>query len=329
MIKLPKYEETDWYIEEIKNLYIREGTKNECRESYFQSKVSNIDKSIHNLGITEKDFSIPGSRTLIEELSIANFNDLHKIKNKIDTLGGKKIFYEIKMIKNKNGVMQPKETLKKEWKSIYSAYDKLINRNVNNKMVEYLGIKSCPYCNESYINNRFKKVTAQMDHYFPRNTYPIFAISLYNLVPSCYACNHNKSDKQIGFSPFDNSINYDEITITYIPKSIDYLYDVNEIEIMFNCNDIILNNKLNKNLKQLGINDAYKGHKDYAQELIKKSIIYNKSKCRELYMNYQTLFTDESEMLRIIFGNYCEQDELLKRPLSKITKDLLEEFHII
>jgi hypothetical protein len=196
-------------------------------------------------------------------------------------------------------------------------------------MVEYLGIKSCPYCNESYINNRFKKVTAQMDHYFPRNKYPIFAISLYNLVPSCYACNHNKSDKQIGFSPFDKSINYDDIKITYIPKNIDYLYDVNELEILFTCKDKNLDRKLNKNLIQLGINEAYKAHKDYTQELIKKAFIYNKTKCMELYMNYNLLFTDEAEMLRVIFGNYYLQNDLLKRPLSKITKDLLEEFHII
>lgn len=329
MIKLPKYEDTDWYLEEVKKLFVNQVCKKVDSNSQFKKNVHSINLAIYNLGITKKDFTKPGKRSLIEELSIADYSDLKKIKEKIDNNGGINLFYDTITFKNKAGQIQNKQVLKKDWKKIYSSYDKLIKRKVNNKIVEKLQVKTCPYCNESYINNRLQKVTAQMDHYYSRNEYPIFSISLYNLVPSCYACNHNKSDNEIGFSPFDNSINFDDIYISYIPKSFYFLYDLNDIDIVFQCKNKAFQRQLEDNLNLLGVIDAYEAHKDYVQELIKKVIIYNKDKRKELYMNYHLLFNDESEMLRIIFGNYIKQEELLKRPLSKITRDLLKEFHII
>lgn len=51
-------------------------------------------------------------------------------------------------------------------------YDKLILLAHNEK---------CPYCGQQVVKT--------LDHYLPKTLYPTYAITPYNLVPSCEACN--------------------------------------------------------------------------------------------------------------------------------------------
>ncbi|MFM0684834.1 hypothetical protein PQQ77_02520 [Paraburkholderia strydomiana] len=52
----------------------------------------------------------------------------------------------------------------------------------------------CPYCNQAFAftvvgtSNSFRPT---LDHFFPKSKYPYLALSLFNLVPSCYVCNSN------------------------------------------------------------------------------------------------------------------------------------------
>jgi hypothetical protein len=58
----------------------------------------------------------------------------------------------------------------------------------------------CPYCQQSYAFT-VRKIKGgafrpTLDHYFPKSRYPYLALSIYNLVPSCYTCNSSlKSTK--------------------------------------------------------------------------------------------------------------------------------------
>ncbi|MBH1788932.1 hypothetical protein [Stenotrophomonas sp. GD04032] len=52
----------------------------------------------------------------------------------------------------------------------------------------------CPYCQQSLSltvvrDNNLKCFRPTLDHYFSKSDYPFLALSLNNLVPSCYACN--------------------------------------------------------------------------------------------------------------------------------------------
>lgn len=42
----------------------------------------------------------------------------------------------------------------------------------------------CPYCGQQIVKT--------LDHYLPKTLYPTYAITPYNLVPSCDACNKIK-----------------------------------------------------------------------------------------------------------------------------------------
>lgn len=212
----------------------------------------------------------------------------------------------------------------------------MIQKGVNTELVKKYEIKCCPYCNENYIFNRKKSngniyAMAQLDHFYPRDKFPIFSVSLYNLVPSCSACNHIKFINSIGISPHDHKYDFSNMRISYIPQSSEWLDDADKIKIQFkyNDNDEMFNNKMECNLKNMGIKSSYEKHTDYVQEILKKARIYGKEMRTNLLKEFPELFSSDEELLKIIFSNYIETKDLLKRPLSKMTQDLLRELEII
>lgn len=75
-----------------------------------------------------------------------------------------------------------------EW-SAY-VYMKKMNMNV------------CPYCNRQYIftigSNGDKNGRPDIDHFYPESDFPYLSCSLYNFIPSCHYCNHQKLDDYNG-----------------------------------------------------------------------------------------------------------------------------------
>lgn len=62
-------------------------------------------------------------------------------------------------------------------------YNNFTNRILGKTFCEELGIKTCPYCNRSYIYTLDKgSVRPQYDHFFNKNRYPYLAVSIYNLI---------------------------------------------------------------------------------------------------------------------------------------------------
>ena len=80
--------------------------------------------------------------------------------------------------------------------------------------------------------------------------------------------------------------------------------------------------------KIFNLDNVYKFHTDYVQEIIKKAIMYNEDKINEILDEFPELFSSRDEVYRIIFGNYVNKDDFNKRPLSKLTKDICEFLNI-
>jgi hypothetical protein len=82
-------------------------------------------------------------------------------------------------------------------KSIFS-YTAFSRKNPKGDWCAYslcltLGSTTCPYCNLAYghtlVVNGDGKIRPELDHFFDKASYPLFAISLNNFVPSCHFCN--------------------------------------------------------------------------------------------------------------------------------------------
>ena len=88
-------------------------------------------------------------------------------------------------------------------------------------------LRYCPYCNADtvYVMESGKKyVKSSLDHFYPQSRFPFFALSLYNLIPSCTRCNsgikHDKSPFDIGLkSPFMLDV-HDEMIFAPVVRSM-------------------------------------------------------------------------------------------------------------
>lgn len=218
------------------------------------------------------------------------------------------------------------------------------NGDKMHKLLNWLGLKSCPYCNSQYIltidsvkNGKLhKKALFQLDHYYPKSKYPYLAVSFYNLIPSCSYCNNSKNDRD----PFEQETihpyfdDYDDLCKFSIePESI-----INYRLTQKGSPKIELNiigeqkAKVKQHNKDFHLEALYQqNHADLAEELYWKSLYYTKDRRAEITSLFENteVKLSENEINRFITGNYVQKEDILKRPLSKLTKDLAEELGLL
>ena len=191
-------------------------------------------------------------------------------------------------------------------------------------LVEKLDIKTCPYCNRNYIFVVKKgKLRPEIAHFYPKTKCPYLALNYFNLIPSCQTCNKTKSN-DIDFNwinPYDVE-NYD-FKLTYTPESIGF-FNVENQKYNFDNFEIKFTNE-NENIKTFKLQELYKQHKDIVLELLIKKAYYPKSYIEEL----KAFGFGEDEIYRYLFSNYKKDEDLHKRPLSKLIKDISEELELI
>lgn len=191
-------------------------------------------------------------------------------------------------------------------------------------------VHTCYFCNIDFIN-KFSTSTKTkngftLDHFIDKGTYPYLALSLYNLVPSCYVCNSKvkHSNVIIGLSPtsqkfdFDSKVKFKTFLITpnlQVNKEAD-------IELFLKED---FSDKYQNYLKVLELDGRYEYHKYKVIEIIRKRSEYPDSRIEELAQLTQKTVEDVKEDL---FGMYVD-DNLYKHPLSKLIKDISEELELL
>lgn len=191
-------------------------------------------------------------------------------------------------------------------------------------LLNELNVKVCPYCNRQYtFTIKDKKISPEFDHFYPKSNYPYLALSFYNLIPACSVCNHTKSDEEIDKNPYVEGF-YDNYkfrmrTKDGIENSLEWALE-KEIEIAFT--------NTNRNIDVFALKELYNEHIDYIKEIIDRAQAYNHSYYNSLIDSYKGLGKQEADIDRFVWGNYLENAEHEKRPLSKLTKDILEQLRI-
>ncbi len=111
---------------------------------------------------------------------------------------------------------------------------------------------------------------------------------------------------------------------------VDVLLGMSEnFEIDFDKLDDEMPKKVKKSIDTFKLKEVYsQNHKDYVKELIRKAIIYNDSRINEIYSQYGELFNNKEEVINMIVGNYIGVEEIGKRPLGKLTRDICNELGI-
>lgn len=218
---------------------------------------------------------------------------------------------------------------------VYRRYDSFFSKSGNDGLnnadwlLQKLNISVCPYCNRAYTFTIKGKdgVRPELDHFFPRSEekYMHLAISFYNLVPSCPVCNHTKSDKVFDFHPYYGMLN----SLGTKPMfRIENAKNSNGVLTFPDNPDITIDNQ-NQNTKTLCLEPLYKNHAGYAKEILDKIQAYNASLYTPLAATFQGMNKTPEEIDRLIWGNYIDDAGENKRPLSKLTRDILKQFGII
>lgn len=244
-----------------------------------------------------------------------------------------------------NSEFEKKNFSKHQLKFIKSFFLETGYKNFpNKKFLNHLNIDTCIYCNKNYtlyFDGNFAR--AELDHWFPKEKFPLLALSFYNLIPSCHSCNHKKGNgDKIIKSKFLNNENAKEIEIQNwwnneaLTKLIHPYFD--KIDFSFSYNVESLNTysskikvkrnsrsentiKFNKT-KEIYEVQSSKELKDLCDLRLKYSKNYLDILCNK---TFKGLNLSQEEAYRMIFGIEINADDYHKRPFSKFKHDIIEE----
>lgn len=268
-------------------------------------------------------------------------------------------YSKLKKLKELASLDVLKEDEKKHLREVLIKNYEKIDSKLRKEIIDLKEIKVCPYCNRNYIYSTFKTLvcgqcgnelfldekkdkvcptcvrtirgeksgqikvvnTAQLDHFFSKADYPLFVVSFYNLIPSCYSCNHVKSETELKYSPYDTDFSFSDVKFSYDLEAVDKL----KIKIKSTDEDY------KKDLHELGIEALYQNHIDIVEELNTKQEIYSKVYKDGLteILRENGIKLSNSEIDRMIVGSYTIEKDYGKRPLSKMITDISKEIGLI
>lgn len=206
----------------------------------------------------------------------------------------------------------------------YEKMDKL-------EFIQSINKDTCLYCNRNYIYSLTKSglIKPPIDHFFPKNIYPLFGVSFYNLIPSCETCNgfgakgENDPLAEDLISPYE--LEGSEFLFTYELDSIEFLNPLSQ-EIGLK---IKLQQKVDGNTKVFKLDQLYNRHGDHVREMLFKSKVEYSQTYRQYLKQFKKFKISDNEIDRMILGNYTTADEMHKRPLAKLYADIGRELGLI
>jgi len=213
-----------------------------------------------------------------------------------------------------------------------------------------IGINTCPYCNRNYINTVIDKdgdgvIRPTFDHFFPQSRHPFLGLSFFNLIPSCYFCNSSlKSATLIALNThlhpylegFDDHAAF-RISIKHCkpdksdPENYSLFFVDNTGPLLdakyrkiFGGNQKVPNlNEGNINLFKLS--EIYQSHLDIVGELVVKCDALSSGYSDSLFKMFGLLKTNRAEFYRYYFNNYYDKENFNRRPMAKLTKDVVAQ----
>ena len=189
-------------------------------------------------------------------------------------------------------------------------------------LIESLDIAVCPYCNRNYIFSSKNVNTCQLDHFFSKEKYPIFAASFYNLIPVCGTCNHLKSNHLFMYYPHMKEDTDYILRFSYKIKGSDYYKNKESLEVILTD----ISDEYREQIDYLKLQEIYQGHKDVLVDIIKKRTIFPDTYLTALAEKFPSLVSIQSAK-ELVYGVPLSKESQGKRPLSKFTQDILDEIN--
>lgn len=229
----------------------------------------------------------------------------------------------IKALAGKNPLA--KEMLKEVFVPVYNDFCK---QPTAYEVMKKLQVNVCPYCNRQYTFtvDSGKKTRPEFDHFYDKASYPLLALSFYNLVPSCHTCNHVKRNDEAAINPYFHGF-VNEFRV----KAKDQNFKGDVMTLKPSDFKIDLDNGSTderKNMNTFGLEALYNQHIDYVESIMDRVKSYNPSVEQALVDTFQGAGNNPQDVSDFIWQPY---KEIIRNnwPLSKLTEDLLRQFGII
>ena len=304
---------------------------NNCHKYYLGLLPKFILCGLDKFDDMTKDFEAACQKEIAKTKKAKTDYDTY-IQNYVGQTDDKNYKRKKKSLENKISE-SPYAVFCKDMKKLYeSSFQKEVKFMKNGKLTKTdlklgfwlakeLNIKTCPYCNRAYTFTVKANGTTrpEFDHFRPKSKFPYFALSFYNLVPSCLVCNHLKGEKIINIHPYEKEFGNE------------YKFQLDPLEIMLKNEVSHVNIKPDENNANIGVfmlNELYNNHMDYINEIVDRAKAYNADYYDSLIESFHQMGAHPSEINRYIWGCYLDVAEQGKRPLSKLTKDILDQLDI-
>ena len=210
-----------------------------------------------------------------------------------------------------------------EWKE-FSNYMLNQYKSVRNEylpqILSDLNLSVCPYCNRHYIYtvDNGKRVSAQFDHFYCKTKYPYLALSFYNLIPCCPTCNKAKGELQIKINPYVEG--FDNNCIIKIDFPLNCILQKGEWNVCIDGDERTMTN-----VEAFVLDQLYKKHNDYASEIVFKTIANEKGYLDSIKQEFHNMGLNDDLINSIIWNTSLTSEASTKRPLSKMTIDIINQ----
>lgn len=211
-------------------------------------------------------------------------------------------------------------------------YDYIVCKKDNSaiafKIAQIINTRTCPYCNRAYTmmvtDTNHYIIRPDFDHFFAQSKYPLLALSLYNLIPSCLNCNRTiKGGRELDINkhlhPYLDDSDRDKWEFSYRMNGVDkYLLEIDTSK----CKD----NKVDETLKFLKLEEIYqKAHSDYElKDLIELNKSYGKRYIHDLITKVmKDSGLSERDVYSHLFGIEIDTHNDLNRVLNKMRRDII------
>lgn len=347
-------------VEAIASDYIQKMKPDSNSDNYVQNRIKDIIDDIHNKRCLFSKTVINSKTTIRPRKKSEYISYLTNIYNNYDNILKTRIYCyndDFNFERNysnidnrvnvtyykftKNGRSSRKTTTTFHEMIVHIMdYDR-VQSELFPEIIRRLNIKTCVYCNINYaLSTNDNSAFYQLDHCLPKSKYPYLCTSFYNLQPSCASCNQRKSSSDLRFGnnkeynlsmwKKDETPNYYHFCIP--PDELaKYLQefgsrDNKKIRITLQATEGSNNEvkdlieALNEKLK---IIERYNNLTDIAEEIIWKYKIHSLGYYNSIMQRFSEFFPNYNEQIdRFIWGNYMNEKDIFKRPLSKLIQDI-------
>lgn len=231
----------------------------------------------------------------------------------------------------------------------YDSFSSISKKYDAYQLTKNLQSDTCLYCNRNYTltverKENEKIIRPELDHFFPQHSYPLFAVSFYNLIPSCHICNSNlkgseEFDLKDYYHPYLGSFDDHAVKFTYRPLNAMAFFDGLDDGLMIKLNTKSVSSpfkeRIEKNIEVFKLNNIYTYHEPLIKQLQELKRLSNSNYLdwisKKVFVDEDgnSLLTNEKEVYEVVMLNFYNSVDYSKRPMAKFMKDIAVELGII